>query len=203
MTHPVDTLSRGDHPVAAGEGTAVDEESSIKHLLTAAGFGDQSAWDRIVEKYTRLVWSVARGYRLSDADAADVCQTTWLRLVENLGRITDPDRLAGWLATTTRREAIRILTKQNREYPVLDGDDEVDDDEQHDPEARTIVQDEYRELWIAFAALSERCKALLRVLAVSPLENYAQVAVALGMAVGSIGPTRARCLDRLRARLAT
>lgn len=180
----------------------MDGESSTQELLAAAVCGSQDAWDLLVDRYGRLVWSIARSFRLSDADAADVCQTTWLRLVEKLSTITDPERLAGWLATTTRREAIRVLHKQDRESPVLDGADEVDEDERHDPEAQAIVQDEYRELWNAFAALSDRCRALLRVLAVYPMDSYAQVSQALGMAIGSIGPTRARCLDRLKAQLA-
>jgi RNA polymerase sigma factor (sigma-70 family) len=181
----------------------VDGESSTEELLAAAVCGSQGAWDLLVDRYARLVWSIARSFRLSDADAADVSQTTWLRLVEKLSTIADPDRLAGWLATTARREAIRVLHKQDREVPALDGTDEIDEDERHDPEAQALVQDEYRELWNAFAALSERCRTLLRVLAVSPLDSYAQVARALGMAIGSIGPTRARCLDRLRTQLAT
>lgn len=182
----------------------MNEDSSTGDLLAAAGCGDQSAWDQLVDRYERLVWSVARSFRLADADAADVCQTTWLRLVEHLDRITEPDRLAGWLATTTRRESIKVLRKRDREVPVWDDVEEPGGDGgEQDPETRTIAQDEYRRLWDAFGTLSERCRSLLRVLAVSPLDNYAQVSSALGMAIGSIGPTRARCLDRLRARLAT
>jgi len=202
MTRRIDTLSRADWKVGAGKGTPVDAETSTEALLAAASGGNQEAWDRLVDRFARLVWSIARSFRLSDADAADVCQTTWLRLVEHLDAIKDPDRLAGWLATTTRRESITVLRKRDREVPVFEGPDEEDEDEDQNPESQTIAQDEYRELWNAFAALSERCRDLLRVLAVSPLENYAQIAVALGMAVGSIGPTRARCLERLRARLA-
>lgn len=178
------------------------DEASTRDLVAAAAGGDQKAWDGLVDRFSRLVWSVARNFRLSDADAADVCQTTWLRLVEHLRAINDPDRLAGWLATTARREAISVLRKRDREVPVFDAPDEEDEDEEQNPERRTIAQDEYRELWNAFAGLSEKCRGLLRVLAVSPLDNYAQIAAALRMPVGSIGPTRARCLDRLRARLA-
>ncbi len=181
----------------------VDEDSSTQELLAGAADGDQKAWDLLVSRFARLVWSVARGFRLSDADAADVCQTTWLRLVEHLDAINDPTRLAGWLATTARRESIGVLRRRDREVPIYDGPDEEDEDDEQDPERRTIEQDEHRELWDAFAGLSERCRSLLRVLAVSPLESYAQVAAALSIPVGSIGPTRARCLDRLRARLAT
>lgn len=182
---------------------SVDTDTSTQALLAAAAGGDQNAWDRLVDRFSRLVWSVARGFRLSDADAADVCQTTWLRLVEHLQSINDPERLAGWLATTARRESISVLRKRDREVPVFDGPDEEDEDTEQDPERQMVAQDEYRELWDAFEALSERCRSLLRVLAVSPLENYAQIAAALRMPVGSIGPTRARCLDRLRARLVT
>lgn len=202
MTRWIDTLSRADWKVSAGKGTTVDAETSTEALLAAASGGDQQAWDRLVDRFARLVWSIARSFRLSDADAADVCQTTWLRLVEHLDAIKDPDRLAGWLATTTRRESITVLRKRDREVPVFEGPDEEDEDEDQNPETQTIAQDEYRELWNAFAGLSERCRDLLRVLAVSPLENYAQIASALAMPVGSIGPTRARCLERLRARLA-
>jgi RNA polymerase sigma factor (sigma-70 family) len=202
MTRWIDTLSRADWKVSVGKGTAVDADTSTEALLAAASGGDQQAWDRLVDRFARLVWSIARSFRLSDADAADVCQTTWLRLVEHLDAIKDPDRLAGWLATTTRRESITVLRKRDREVPVFEGPDEDDEDEDQNPETQTIAQDEYRELWNAFAGLSERCRDLLRVLAVSPLENYAQIAAALRMPVGSIGPTRARCLERLRARLA-
>ena len=203
MTYWLDTLSRADDHVSAGKGMRVDSDTSTQALLTAAADGNQTAWDLLVDRFERLVWSVARSFRLSDADAADVCQTTWLRLVEHLQSINDPDRLAGWLATTARRESISVLRKRDREVPVFDNPDEEDEDAEQDPERTMIVQDEYRELWDAFAALSERCRSLLRVLAVSPLDNYAQIAAALRMPVGSIGPTRARCLDRLRARLAT
>lgn len=202
MTHWVGTLSRADDQVSVGKGMSVETDTSTQALLAAAAVGDQAAWDQLVDRFSRLVWSVARGFRLSDADAADVCQTTWLRLVEHLQSINDPERLAGWLATTTRRESISVLRKRDREVPVFDRPDEEDEDAEQDPERKMVAQDESRELWSAFGALSERCRSLLRVLAVSPLDSYAQVAAALRMPVGSIGPTRARCLDRLRERLA-
>jgi len=203
VTSWIDTLSRAVAQVGAGKGVAVDEDSSTQELLAGAAGGDQKAWDLLVSRFARLVWSVARSFRLSDADAADVCQTTWLRLVEHLDAINDPTRLAGWLATTARRESIGVLRRRDREVPMYEGPGEEDEDDDQDPEQRTIEQDEHRELWDAFAALSERCRSLLRVLAVSPLDSYAEVAAALSIPVGSIGPTRARCLDRLRARLAT
>jgi RNA polymerase sigma factor (sigma-70 family) len=183
-----------------------DAEVSTKALLAGAGAGSQAAWDALVARYARLVWSVARGFRLTDADAHDVFQTTWLRLIENLDRIADPERLPGWLATTARRECIGLLRKQDREVPVFDAPgQDLDDDEDPahpDPETATIEREEHRRLWEAFAQLSERCRMLLRVVAVCPMDSYADVSAALGIPTGSIGPTRARCLDRLRARLA-
>src|SRR5438093_11326126 len=89
-------------------------------LLVAAAGGDQAAWDAIVSNYGSLLWSIARSYRLSAADAGDVVQLTWLRLVENIDRIADPDRLPGWLATTIRRECLQLIRRAGREQPILD-----------------------------------------------------------------------------------
>jgi RNA polymerase sigma factor (sigma-70 family) len=166
--------------------------------------GERSAWDALVSRYSRLVWSVARSFRLSEPDVEDVCQTTWLRFVEHLGSIRDPDRLAGWLATTARREAITLLRKRIHDTSDLieDSTDEYTVRFAPSAEATAIARDEYQALWSAFNGLSERCRSLLRVLAVSPTENYAQIARELNMPVESIGPTRARCIDRLRAQLA-
>jgi RNA polymerase sigma factor (sigma-70 family) len=175
-------------------------------LVKAAAGGDAEAWRQIVEDYSRLVWSVARGFRLSLADAADVTQNTWLRLVENLDRLQNPDQLAGWLATTTRREALRMIRKAQREVPDSEeaeasvsffGDSEDDGD----PQTALVAEQDRSDLWQAYATLPERCRNLLRVVAVTPLESYAAVATALGMRVGSIGPTRSRCLEQLKRAL--
>ena len=175
-------------------------------LVKAAADGDSQAWNQIVDDYHRLVGSVARGFRLSLADAADVSQTTWLRLVENLDRIQNPDQLAGWLATTARRESLRLIRKSQREIPDSEEADQNvsffgDSEDDGDPEAALVAEQDRSELWEAFASLSERCRNLLRVVAVTPLESYAAVAEALGMPVGSIGPTRSRCLEQLKRAL--
>jgi RNA polymerase sigma factor (sigma-70 family) len=175
-------------------------------LVKAAAGGDAEAWRQIVEDYSRLVWSVARGFRLSLADAADVTQNTWLRLVENLDRLQNPDQLAGWLATTARRESLKLLRKAQREVPDSEEAEENvsffgDLDNDGDPEAALVAEQDRSDLWQAFATLSERCRNLLRVVAVTPLESYAAVAEALGMRVGSIGPTRSRCLEHLKRAL--
>jgi RNA polymerase sigma factor (sigma-70 family) len=166
-------------------------------LLAAAAAGDQRAWDTLVERHTSLLWSIARSYRLSAADAADVVQTTWLRLVEHLGKVADPERLPGWLATTARRECIHLMRRTDRhaefsaELPDLQDDGPA-------PDAALLRDERDAELWRALARLDELCQRLLRVLMADPPLAYADVAAVLGIKIGSIGPTRARCLAKLR-----
>ena len=186
------------HPTEAGR------------LVEAAAVNDAAAWTALVEGFSGLVWSVARSYRLSHADAADVFQTTWLRLAEHLGRIDNPERVGAWLATTARHESLRVARGTSRLVLTADPDildpGRVDEEspEQAVLDAEQAVLDDVRatRLWRAFGALSARCQKLLRVLIATPPPNYAEVAAALDMPVGSIGPTRARCLRQLRQRLA-
>ncbi len=179
-------------------------------LVTAALHGDKASWEVLVQRYSGLVWSVARGYRLGSADAADVFQTTWLRLAEHLGRIANPAQVGAWLATTARHEALRVARGASRTVPT---DDEtlvaLGQIDHYSPERAALDAEQARldaeraaGLWRAFAKLPDRCRELLRILIASPPPSYAEVAAALGMPVGSIGPTRARCLRRLRERLA-
>jgi len=169
-------------------------------LLEAAARGDQASWDALVERYAGLLWSIARAHRLSDADAADVVQTTWLKLVEHLGRIKDPERLPGWLATTARHECLRQIRRTDRERPT---DDQV---WQSEPapgpavDASLLLGERDAALWRALEKLPDQCRRLLRVLMATPPPSYAEVAAALDMRIGSIGPTRQRCLGRLRER---
>jgi RNA polymerase sigma factor (sigma-70 family) len=168
-------------------------------LVVAAAAGDSAAWNALVDRYTSLLWSVARGYRLDTADAADAVQTTWLRLVEHLGRIDDPSRVAGWLATTVRRECLRILRQSKREAPSSDDEGLPDRPDDADPlDAELLLAERDAALWRIFQQISERCRLLLRVLMASPPPSYSEVSAALDMPVGSIGPTRQRCLDQLR-----
>jgi RNA polymerase sigma factor (sigma-70 family) len=169
-------------------------------LVHRAQAGDQQAWDELVTRFTSLLWSVARAHRLDSFDAADVVQTTWLRLLEHLGDIQDPERLPGWLATTARRECLRMLKRSGRE--VVGGVDDVAADmvdQSTEPLDERLLTDERDiTLWRCFQRLPDRCQMLLRVLMATPPPNYADVSVAMGMPIGSIGPTRGRCLNRLR-----
>jgi len=167
-------------------------------LALAAG-GNQHAWDSIVTAYGEMVWGIARSYRLSTPDAADVVQASWLKLVEHVGDIRDGDRLGAWLATTTRREALALLRRSKRDIPVEDaGLAEADDRDTDGPEQAVMRNDEDRMLWKAFGRLNGPCQRLLRVLMLDPAPPYVEVAAVLGMPIGSIGPTRARCLSTLR-----
>lgn len=169
----------------------------VRELVSLAASGDRSAWESLVARYERLVWGVARSHRLGDADAADVFQTTWLRLLEHLDDIRNPDALSGWLATTARNECLRTLRHQARQIPT--DDDQIPEQSVPSQLDAALLDDERdAALWKAFATLSNRCQALLRMLAGDPPPSYEDVSGALDMPVGSIGPTRGRCLEALR-----
>jgi RNA polymerase sigma factor (sigma-70 family) len=182
-------LALSDHPATTG----------LSALIRAANEGDEAAWNAIVARFERLLWSTVRAYRLSQSDGADVCQTTWLRLVESLDRIRDPERLGGWLVTTASRECLRVIRRGGRELP---GDVAIPFDSSWvDPIVESVLTDEReRALLLAFSKLDERCQRLLRILAAAEPPSYEQIGAALGMPIGSIGPTRARCLAKLRDR---
>lgn len=168
-------------------------------LVRAAAAGDQRAWDALVERFTGMLWAVARAHRLREADAADVIQTTWLNLVQNLGRIREPEHVGAWLATTARRECLRTLSRDHRH--VLTDDEtglQVREPLLTTPEDDVLAAERVALLRAALEELPSRCQRLLRVLTADPVPTYEQVSAALGMPVGSIGPTRARCLERLR-----
>lgn len=166
-------------------------------LVEHAAAGDEHAWHGLVDEFGGLVWAVTRAHRLGDADAGDVAQTTWLRLVEHLSLLKDPERVGAWLATTARRECLGVLRRSAR--LVAHGDDlpePADDAPTHD--TALLTQERDATLWRAFAHLSEGDRALLRMLMADPVPSYEEIGAALGMPIGSIGPTRARALQRLR-----
>ncbi|MBO0867990.1 MAG: sigma-70 family RNA polymerase sigma factor [Micromonosporaceae bacterium] len=169
-------------------------------LVERVRAGDQGAWRALTRRCTPLLWSVARTLRLSREDGADAIQTTWLRLVERIDTIRDPERIAGWLSTTMRNECLAVLRRQARQLPTQDWDLEPDPG---DPLDAALLRDERdAQLWQAFGKLGKACQRLLWALLVDPQPSYAEVAEALGMPIGSIGPTRQRCLASLRRLLA-
>jgi RNA polymerase sigma factor (sigma-70 family) len=169
--------------------------------LMRARQGDPAALDSVVTELNPLLWHVARSQGLSDEDAADVVQTTWLELVRQLAAIRSPHALTGWLVSATKREAWRVnALRRKGASPGLDALDDIVD-KNPAPDHRLLTHERHRVLWRHFARLSERCRTLLSVVAHADRPDYTAIADALGMPHGSIGPTRGRCLAKLRAML--
>lgn len=175
-------------------------ERPVAALLAAAD--DSSAWTELVDRFGALVWSVARGFRFDDATCADVCQTVWLRLFERRDTIREPERLASWLASTTRNEAISLQRRRVRDQPTEDLGDEADRTASDVGDAVVGSIDDARLRGVvgeAFEQISDRCKELLRLMTAEPKLDYATISEITGRPIGSLGPTRARCLAGLRA----
>jgi RNA polymerase sigma factor (sigma-70 family) len=176
------------------------DDPSVTDLVMRARSGDKRAWDELVERYAPLVWAICRRHLLSRADADDVGQSVWLRLVEQLAALREPAALPGWLATTTQRECLRI----RRAARKLETFEDVPDATTAGRPAATAVEDEvlrserHAALREAFACLPPECQRLISMLVDDPPVPYAEISSRLGIPVGSIGPKRSRCLDRLR-----
>lgn len=185
--------------VVTGRGRIVVavHDTTTASLVDAAAQGDPAAWDELVDRYGRLVYAIARSFRLPAPDVADVFQTVWLRFAEHVDRLRDPERAGSWLATTARNECLRIIRTAGR--VVLT--DEFDDRDPPEPaEDELVVAEERAAVREAFARLPERCRRLLSMV-VDPGYDYDAIGLALAMPKGSIGPTRGRCLARLEAEL--
>ena len=168
-------------------------------LVMRARNGDERAWAALVERYAPLIWSICRTYRLGDSDAADAGQNVWLHLVRQLDKIRDPAALPGWLATTTRRECERISRAAQVTYTKGYAPDvtEVPDDQPSAAE-QLLAAERHAAMRQALAQLPPCCQQLLTLLIKDPPIPYAEISAELGIAVGSIGPTRRRCLGKLR-----
>ena len=175
------------------------DDPHVVALVTRASGGDQGAWHELIDRYAPLVYTICTRYRLSNHDIEDVGQNVWLLLVEQLGKLREPAALPGWLATTTARECLRVVTAASKaerlgtglDDSVLFVDDAVIDEE-------ILVAERNAALQAAFAELPPRCQRLLSMLISDPPHSYAAIHAELGIPVGSIGPQRGRCLERLR-----
>jgi RNA polymerase sigma factor (sigma-70 family) len=174
--------------------------ASVTDLVTRAGNGDQQAWDALVERYAPLIWSICRRHQLSAADAGDVSQSVWLRLVDQLDKIRDPAALPGWLATTTRRECRQVLSAARGTRPVayLLDVESLPDERARTAEQEVLEAERHAALREAFSALDPASQQLVALLIQDPPVPYAEISATLGIAVGSIGPYRGRCLEKLR-----
>jgi len=188
-----------------GHGNSLSPELQKDHrepaqLVRDASGGDSGAWSALVDRFAPLVWSVARSYRLSQQDAADVSQTTWLRLAEHIDRLREPERVGAWLATTAGRESLAVIRRRQRQVPLEEAalNEVLDGDFSDQPADNMLRGAQSEELWRAFSALPVRSQLLLRLLFADPQPSYQEIATLTGMPIGSIGPTRARCLRELR-----
>jgi RNA polymerase sigma factor (sigma-70 family) len=177
-----------------------DGTRDIGRLVRFAAQGDRHAWERLVDQYSRLLWAMTRDFKLAESDAADVVQATWLRLLEHIDRIEYPDRIGSWLATTARHECLRHLAAGKRVVLVQDDDVAFSAAVNHQPEVdeRLLADERARAVRAAVSTLPSRSQRLLELLMADPPISYTEISDQLGLPIGSIGPTRGRCLERLR-----
>jgi RNA polymerase sigma factor (sigma-70 family) len=176
------------------------DDPAVADLITRARNGDQRAWNALVDRYAPLVWSICRRNRLCAADAEDVGQVVWMRLVDQLDKVREPAALPGWLATTTRRECARVLRLNQGAQAARCALDAglLPDEHGATTEQELLAAERHAALREALADLPASGQRLLAMLTADPPVPYAEISARLGIAVGSIGPTRARCLARLR-----
>jgi RNA polymerase sigma factor (sigma-70 family) len=174
----------------------------VARLVRQAATGDKHAWERLVDQYARLIWSITREFKLVESDAADVVQTTWMRLIEHIDRIEHPERVGSWLAATARNECLRSLAFRKR-LVLAHEDASFDGPAEHEPEVDEALLAAERAGIVreAMAHLPRRWQRLMEMLMADPPVSYAEISDELGLPVGSIGPTRGRCLARLRVLL--
>ena len=172
----------------------------VTDLVTRAGNGDKQAWDALVERYAPLLWSICRRHGLGGADTEDVAQNVWLKLVNRLGTLRDPAALPGWLATTTRRECGRVLRTARGPHDAgrAPAAEIIPDEQAVTPEQELLVAEQHAALREALAQQPPCCQQLITLLLEDPPVSYAEISARLGIPVGSIGPNRGRCLDKLR-----
>jgi len=178
-----------------------ERQERVLRLSRGAIDGRREDLDELVAELTPLLWRVARSFGLDSAGAEDVVQTTWLILLTHLDQIRGPESLVGWLVTVTRRECLRVVDAGRRERPMdVETLEQAPVDNQSLDEG-LLTSERQKVLWRVIRQLPERCVQLLQVVAFGDRPNYAAIATALEMPIGSIGPTRGRCLEKLRALL--
>ena len=188
----------GSHRATAPENN--DGTLDLTGLVRSASAGDRTAWERLVDQYSRLLWAMTRDFKLAESDAADVVQATWLRLLEHIDRIEYPERIGSWLATTARHECLRHLAAGKRVMVVQDDHDAFSDAVSHQPDVdeRLLADERAQAVRDALSTLPSRSQRLLEMLMADPPISYTEISDQLGVPIGSIGPTRGRCLERLR-----
>ncbi len=188
------------NPALTQQASRGRDDPVVTGLVTRARNGERQAWDALVERYAPLIWSICRRHRLEAADAEDTAQNVWLKLADQLDNIRDPAALPGWVATTTRRECGRILRTARRPrdagHALAAGT--IPDDGAQAAEQDLLTAERHAALREAFGQLPPGCQQLLALLIEDPALPYAEISARLGVPAGSIGPSRRRCLDKLR-----
>jgi RNA polymerase sigma factor (sigma-70 family) len=176
--------------------------ADVAELVRRAVDGDRQAWECLVDQFARLIWSITADFKLVESDAADVAQTTWLRLLEHIDRIEYPDRVGSWLAATARNECLRSLAARKR-VVLSDDDTELGSAAVLGPEIdeRLLADERAQTVRDALSRLPRRWQRLLEMLMADPPASYADISDELELPMGSIGPTRGRCLAQLRVLL--
>ena len=199
--HHCGPMSHSPRTLARGNGKRPRDDPTVTSLVTRARSGDKQAWDEIVERYAPLIWSICRQYRLDDADSEDVGQVVWLHLMDQLVSLREPAALPGWLATTTRRECLRNRRAAAR-LPLPTAA-YIDEGNRADPKAvlaeeELLVAERHAALRQALSDLPPGCRKLVALLVADPPLSYTEISARLGIPIGSIGPSRSRCLAKLR-----
>ena len=179
---------------------AESQAETVAALVAAARDGDEGAWRALVDRFSPLAFGVASGFGLSRADQEEVISTMWLRLVEHLGRLREPRALPGWIKATTRNEALRVLSLRKRSFvhdPQESGEEWLIEDPL-DLDERLVTAERHHALREAMESLVPRERTLMKMFLVDPPLSYAEIGRRTGLPVGSIGPTRGRCLSKLR-----
>ena len=194
----VDDLDTG----ARRTNAAVPDASELVSWVRRAATGDLQAWNRLVDQYSKLIWSITTNFKLVESDAADVVQTTWMRLIEHIDRIEQPARVGSWLASTARNECLRHVAARKR-IVLVQEDGELDSADRHVPEVDEALLASERAHYVreAMSHLPPQWQRLMELLMSDPPASYSEISDQLGLPIGSIGPTRGRCLARLRVLL--
>jgi RNA polymerase sigma factor (sigma-70 family) len=175
-------------------------DEGIARLVETAAVGDRQAWNDLVQRYVALLWAIALRHGLNESDAGDVVQTTWLRLIEHIGELRDPGRIGSWLATTAQREALRCIAKSRRLVLSDDGAPFDGPDRLLPPvDEALLVREQVEAAREALGTLPPPWRSLIELLTQDPPLSYEEIGESLGVPIGSIGPTRHRCVRRLRA----
>jgi RNA polymerase sigma factor (sigma-70 family) len=179
------------------------QDEEVIRLVRGAAAGDHRAWDSLVNRYVALLWSIAFRHGLNESDAADVVQNTWLRLFEHIHQVREPARVGAWLATTAQRESLRVVAQRQRVVPsddeaTFDGADRL----QAPLDEALLAHEQAAEARAALDTLPPTWRSLVELLTQDPPLSYERIGAEIGVPIGSIGPTRGRCVRRLRALVA-